>query len=907
MNLSQNLCIISHATAGRKKLDDIGRRMNKPRLLVVLLLLAPASLLLANSGVSGKTGLDSIRVDLQAQNLPLREALQNLVAQAGLPIIYHDAMLQDVEVSCQCRNVTLREALMTLLQATPLAFEVTKDGQIVIVRRKVNLKGYIKAAETGEALPYASVIIKGTAWGAASNVDGYFVFVNVPAGRCTLQASCIGYEPLAQPVTLLSSQETFIVSMKPQVLQGAAVAVTAEHLQTMETGPELGAVRMAPQQIARLPAVGDADVFRSLQLLPGISSVSDVTSGLYVRGGTPEQNLVLFDGMTVYHLDHLFGFTSAFNSEAIKDVRVFKGGFPAKFGGRVSGIVELTGKTGSYDKFQTGLTFNLLSGSGIVQVPISGRGAWLLSYRRSYTDYIQSGLYNDIYRAVTGANPSSGPRPGGASPPPTSPATNSTDFYYYDVISKLSYSLPGRDILALSFYNSEDRLDQSQNFGTLASSHEPPHADSMRAQASLQDHTDWGNIGASAKWSRVWNDRLYSSLLAAYSIYNSQSLGALEFGNMGAKEGTRSSSSENNEVRDFSLQWENEWHASSRHRVEFGLEWSRTNINIAFTANDTVNVLQRHDEAAQADLYLQDTWKMLAPLELTIGVRAIHYAPTQKFYGEPRVSFKLPLAGGFWLKGAWGEYHQFVNRITNDNVLNGNRDFWLLADESLAPSFAEHKIMGMAYENRDYLFEAEAYHKNLEGVAEFSRRFRHPPEAKDEKLFFLGTGVARGLELLAQKKNGKVNGWASYTLARVDYTIPPLNQGAPFPADQDRRHEIKLAGNYAPGKWHLAATWMFASGAPYTAPLNGPNGNSAEGGGKKNGSRLPAYHRMDLSCARQFALARLVWQAGISIFNLYDRQNVVRREYVLNANPVIVREVTTLGFTPAIAVSVNFK
>ncbi|HEX9653241.1 MAG TPA: TonB-dependent receptor, partial [bacterium] len=255
------------------------------------------------------------------------------------------------------------------------------------------------------------------------------------------------------------------------------------------------------------------------------------------------------------------------------------------------------------------------------------------------------------------------------------------------------------------------------------------------------------------------------------------------------------------------------------------------------------------------------------------------------------------------LKGAYGEYHQFVNRITNDDALNGNRDFWLLAGERLAPNFAEHKILGLTYENRHFLFDIEAYHKNLEGVAEFSQRFHRPPGSPAEELFFLGDGAAQGIEFMAQKKIGKLNGWASYTLAEVEYRIPELNGGEAFPAKQDRRHEVKLVGNYCLAKWNFAATWVLNSGAPYTAPVSGGAGML----GDKNANRLPAYHRFDISCSRQFTFTDLNWEVGLSIFNLYDRRNVLRREFVLNANSVSVRDLTTLGLTPTVTLRVNLK
>ncbi len=854
-----------------------------------------------------RTNLDSIRVNLDVEKVALREALQNLIAQTKLQIVYHDGLVKGLTVSCVCYGVTLRQALEELLKPTPLTYQAMPDGQIVILKRRVNLKGYVKAAASGETLPYAHVALRCASHGSLANVEGYFVLVNVPAGLCTLRVSYIGYETLDVPVRLVDGKETIAVSMQQHALRGKEVTVTAENVQTMQVAEEPAQVRFAPGQISRLPSAGEADVFRALQLLPGISGVNDGSSGLYVRGGTPDQNLVLFDGMTIYHVDHFFGFISAFNTEAIKDVRVFKGGFPAKFGGRTSSIVELTGKSGRCDRFQAGAGLNLLSGSVLVQAPIANRGAWLFSARRSYTDFIKSDLYDKIYGAITrqnrsgnGSNPASN---GNGTPVRPQAITANPDFYYFDLNGKLTYSLAGGDRLSLSFYHGNDYLDQSQNLSELPLPNAGP--------AATENLTEWGNTGASANWSRVWSDGFYSSLLAAYSSYTSASRRGLNADAAQNPAARAFSSTEKNEVRDATLRLDHEWQVHQAHRLEFGAWLARTNVQVNFTANDTVDILRRDEAAEQYAFYLQNKWQVFRPLELTLGLRATRYEPTQKTYYEPRAALRLPLPGGLALKGAWGEYRQFVNRITNENVLEGNRDFWLLADKQLQPSFAEHKILGAAYENQNYVLEAEAYHKNLAGVAEFSQRFRRSPEAGPENLFFLGNGVAKGIEFLAQKKSGKLHGWASYTRAQVQYRIFPFNHGAPYPASQDRRHEIKLVGNYQLGKWNLAATWAFASGAPYTAPenltlLEGSSRSDIDAGGK-NSSRLPAYHRMDLGFSRAFNSAWLDWNFGLSIFNLYDHKNVWYREYLLNPNPALVREVTTLGFAPTVTLQVNLK
>jgi hypothetical protein len=222
----------------------------------------------------------------------------------------------------------------TLLLLLIVLFAPAKSFVFAQQAEKVNLKGYVKDEKSGETLPYANVSLKGTNLGTASNVSGYFVLVNVPAGLCTLRVSYIGYETVELPVQAKKDLAALTIKMKAIIIEGEEVEVTAEKLQTMEVSETVSELRMSPKEIAKLPAIAEVDIFRSLQLLPGISAVNDGNAGLYIRGGTPDQNLVLFDGMTIYNVDHFFGFISAFNADAVKDVRVFKGGFPAKFGGR---------------------------------------------------------------------------------------------------------------------------------------------------------------------------------------------------------------------------------------------------------------------------------------------------------------------------------------------------------------------------------------------------------------------------------------------------------------------------------------------------------------------------------------------------------------------------------------------
>ena len=283
--------------------------------------------------------------------------------------------------------------LLTLLPSRGLRAQSPVD------RGRYDISGYVRDAETNEALPYANIVIVGTSKGAATNQDGYFVIVNPPADTCRLRITYVGFatrEILIDPRR--PSQRNPLILLNRQTIELEGLTVETEVPPIMEVVGEPSQIAVSPEEIAVLPNMGEVDLFRSFQLMPGISGVSDGSAGLFVRGGTPDQNLILFDGMTIYHVDHFFGLFSAFNADAVKDIRVYKGGFPAEFGGRTSSVVNMTGKTGDETGINYGGGINLLSGHGVVEGPLGKAGTFLVSFRRSYTDIIRSSLYDKRVR-----------------------------------------------------------------------------------------------------------------------------------------------------------------------------------------------------------------------------------------------------------------------------------------------------------------------------------------------------------------------------------------------------------------------------------------------------------------------------------------------------------------------------
>jgi len=795
---------------------------------------------------------------------------------------------------------------------------------------KQDIKGYVRDTETSEALPFANVLLKGTSLGAATNTDGYFVIVNAPLDKCTLQVKYIGYATKEVEIENVKGKDkTLTIELERVVIELDGITVEGE-VQTVDATEKVSQVVMAPQELLVLPNIGEVDIFRSLQLLPGISGVSDGSSGLYVRGGTPDQNLILFDGMTIYHVDHFFGMFSAFNADAIKDIRVYKGGYPAEFGGRISSVVNLTGKTGDAYNTRYGAGINLLSANGVLEIPLHDMGSMLFSMRRSYTDVVKSSLYNSLFDFISGDQNSSQPafsvgRNMGKGGRNLAMVDENPDFYFYDINSKITLNPTSRDIFALSFYRGKDNLDQSQELGGSQFGFRGQGGSSFFADEGLtrlrEEYTTWGNTGVSAKWSRKIHDRFYSNFLVSYSSYFSTYDRNQGFttdptttdDSLNFFRGIRTASEEDNEVQDLTLRLDNEWHLTNTHDLKIGLGLSRFDSRYLATMNDTTSLLGREADANQAFLYLQDVWSITPVWELTAGIRGNYYSKTGSNYLEPRAAMIYHFTENIKLKGAWGQYHQFINRITNENVLEGSRDFWILADEELEPNFAEHYIAGASYENNDYLFDIEGYYKDLDNLVEYTRRVVRPNvlDMSRTRGFFQGTGSAKGVEFLLQKKTGRLTGWLGYSLAKVEYDFPELNNGNSFPATHDRTHEINLVGKYSIGNWNLSATWVYATGKPYTAPesqyyielLDG-NSQSYIHVSDKNGYRLPDYHRLDASISRNFYTDSNKFVLGFSIFNLYNNKNIWYRQYDLDTQPVTVTDVKMLGITPTVYLQV---
>ena len=492
-----------------------------------------------------------------------------------------------------------------------------------------SIQGTVRDAEK-LPLPGVLVSLKGTSFSVVTDDYGNYRLSGVPGGTWSLTASLSGFETSERTVELAPGQRVTL-EIELQVAQlNYEVTVKYDVPKLMDASQNIGVVSIAPAQIANLPSLGEKDIFRSLQLMPGISASNEASAGLYVRGGTPDQNLVLFDGFTVYDVDHFYGIFSAFNARAVENITMHKGGFEAKYGGRISSVLELDGRSGNNEEVAIGGGASLLSYNGYTEVPISRKASALFAGRRSFQSPLSDRIRNSYNVNQSPGGPGGGPGGGG-------PMAVQPDSTFYDVNARLTYNLSRRDRFFVSLYNGQDNLDSSREMSLPGG-----FGDQTRPiSGKITNLSRWGNTGVSLNWSHQWFQSLNSSLTLAHSRYfkvrdRSSSMTIVD-PDTDEETTTERGSGENNRLTDYTVSLDNALSLGHSHLIEFGLRSTRNAINYDFRMNEADAGMNRSQIGSHHSLYLQDRWLSIGRLTLTPGLRATYYDRSKRTYLEPRL------------------------------------------------------------------------------------------------------------------------------------------------------------------------------------------------------------------------------------------------------------------------------
>ena len=769
---------------------------------------------------------------------------------------------------------------------------------------QVTLSGYIEEDGSGERLPYSNVYISDIEVGASANENGFFTIIGDIKSGMTLKASYVGYKTISIILTNEIIDNNLEISLIPLTSTLNEVVVSTESSKFLQASTEISKHKLSVQQLSLMPSIGEVDIFRSLQLLPGVSATNENSSGLYIRGGEPHENLVLLDGIKVYNVDHFFGFFSAFNADAIKSVELYKGAFPSKYGGRLSSVIDLAGKVGSFNEIKGTANINLLSASGSIEVPFLKKFSFFAAGRRSFTDILQTSFFDKIFDQFD-------PNDDIENLDPWVPKFN-----FYDFNAKISYKPTKDDLITFSFYRGQDDLKETSdtkryqfpNFGDI---------DKIEINGDLDRISRWGNSGYSFKWSRQWNPKFYNSFNVSFSeFYNYQDDSYFVQAIIPDIDSVIFDFStildQDNTVQDFTARYDGELISGKNNKFEFGLEFTNSNVDYLFLRDDTTTIIDTRQVSDLFSSYISYDLKSVKNLNLKVGLRASRYELTNKNYFSPRFQLYYKIFKNIKIKLGYGIHNQFVKQIIGENVTSRSRDFWQLSDDDdINVGESTHYIAGLSYENNSWLFDTEFFYKDIKNITEFSLRFQN---TNLNSLFFNGSGTVKGFETLLQKKVDKYTGWVSYTYLDTENIFPLLNDGNPFPAPNTQKNEFKIFNNYELNGWNFSVNFIYGSGKAFTEPsynynitlLDDSNLNFI-GVGPKNGSLLPDYHRLDLSIHHIFNINNTTkGDVGLSVFNLYNNLNVWYYEYSFDQRPYVRQTKSYLGIVPNISFKLTF-
>ncbi|MCI4651072.1 TonB-dependent receptor [Phaeodactylibacter sp.] len=730
-------------------------------------------------------------------------------------------------------------------------------------QEKYVLSGYVKDAATGETLIGAAVAVADSAGlGTVTNAYGFYS-LELPAGTHRLRFSYVGYAGEEATVTL-NEAKRLNVELTEESVELQEVVVKARPDDANVKSTEMGTVGLQMDNVKKLPALmGEVDVLKTIQLLPGVLSAGEGNAGFYVRGGGPDQNLVLLDEAVVYNPGHLLGFFSVFNADAIKNTTLIKGGMPAQYGGRLSSVVDIQMKEGNDREYAMEGGIGLVASRVTFEGPIvEERSSFIVSARRTYAlDLAQPFLNNTSFAG--------------------------TNYYFYDLNAKANYR-----------FSDEDRLYFSTYFGR----------DVLQFRSNARDFNfdmPYGNATATLRWNHLFSDKLFMNVSAIYNDYDFGFSGGQGDFRIGLESG----------VRDWNGKVDFEYFPNPKHHLRFGANYTYHRLTPSLaTATNGEEVFGNEGEiryAHESAVYLADEMKIGSGIRLNAGLRvsaftqlgpytskqdSTEYAagePVKTYIGvEPRLAATFYLNAVSSLKAGVTVANQYLHLVSNSTSTLPT-DIWMPSSEIIKPQIGVQYALGYFRNFEDNRYEAsvEIYYRDLYNQIDFRENYVDDVANDLEEEFVFGQGRAYGLELFLQKKKGRFTGWIGYTLSRTERIFPDINNGNPYPAIYDRRHDLSVVANYTLSKkWEFGGAFIFGTGNAYTPVqrLYFIDQFPVQEYGPRNSARLQDYHRVDFSATytpKPDSKARFRSSWNFSVYNAYSRQNPFFIYYDFESDP----------------------
>lgn len=844
------------------------------------------------SGLQAQTNrVDETRmVTLNMQKVSVREILDEIQKQTGVTFSYESSLLSGLQkTTFRADDEALTDCLTRLFANLPVVYKMT--GNVVVLKRKpkqVTVSGFVRDKRSAESLIGASVYEAHSRVGTASNNFGFFS-LTLPPGNITIRSSYIGYTSHQHILNGLERDTVLTIELEPSAsLQEVVITGQSNDKQSV-LSTQMGALEINQQTIRSTPVMfGEADIIKTLQLTPGVSAGTEGTAGMYVRGGNVDENLFLIDGNPVYQINHIGGIFSAFNPEAISGMDFFKSGFPSRYGGRLSSVVDVHTKEGNMKEYHGSASIGLISGNLNFEGPIiKDRTSFNIGLRRTWLDVLSA-------PAVAIANKIT-----------KKDGTRLRARYaFHDLNLKVNHIFNDRSRMYLSLYNGNDVLKGGSTDFPDQDSDNNYNYDS---DLSLR----WGNIMATAGWTYVFNNRLFGKVSGVFTRYHSRLRNTEHdvVGNEGDEDYSDSfrENETNTGITDFGLRTSFDYLPASAHHIRFGGDYlvhrfhPEYNRSVAYEKNEETSVEIGQEFANdllwghEAGVYAEDDWTLSSAVRLNAGLRFSLFNVQGKTYTglEPRVSLRWLLDDNLSFKASYSRMNQYVHLISN-SFISLPTDAWMPVTRKLKPLISDQVSAGFYYNlNKEYNFSVEGYYKTLDNLLEYRDGHTFTPSFVNwEDKLTAGEGRSYGAEFMVRKETGRTTGWVGYGLSWSDRQFDELNQGARYPARFDNRHKLNIVVMHKISpKVELSAAWSYASGNHVTLSLenyyeNGTgsptnNDNRYMGASEsidyyegRNNYQLPAYHRLDLGIKiyRPKKKGRMgIWT--VSIYNVYSRMN----------------------------------
>ena len=760
---------------------------------------------------------------------------------------------------------------------------------VITCAENFTISGYIRDKASDEAIIGATVLDRQSGKGCTTNEYGFYT-LTIPSANTNIQYSYVGFEP--QNISFRLHQDTTINISLLSNTTLKELNVTAAQKMFGAEGSQMSAVQVAVEQIKAMPSIGgESDVIKSLQLLPGVQGGTEGSSGMYVRGGSPDENLLLLDGVPIYNVNHLFGFFSAFNADAVKSVTLYKGSFPARYGGRLSSVVDVRTNDGDMYHYKGNFSIGLISSKFQVEGPLwKGHTSFNISGRRTYADLLIQPALALIGRESDMENTNAG-------------------YYFYDVNAKLTHKFSDRDRLQASFYMGDDLIYANIR---EAMSETTDSWSRNRSEQWMKTRWKWGNIVGSLRWNHIINQQMFLSTSVNYTQYRydmglgieqKQLIYSLNSDKLLDEQGISVGASYNSGINDISAKTELDYSPIAGHNLKIGLGYTfhtyrpgvtTTQLNYFMDeSNNVSNDTTYGDQnifSHETVLYAEDEMTLGSRVKMNLGLHYSTYTVDHKFYHslQPRLSFRLKLYDGLSLKTGYAYMNQYVHLLSNNNISLPS-DLWIPITSKVPPEKVHQVSLGLFYDLRDWAtFSVEGYYKHTDNIIEYRDGATFFGSTSNwENKVAVGKGWSYGVEFLAQRSVGNFTGWVAYTWSRSERLFDQegniINNGKKFRSKYDREHDISITAAYKIRWWvDVSATWVFSTGSFGTLPLTkyygiDPHGNllTQDYISSRNNYQYENYHRLDLGINFHYHghFPNLMHTWNISAYNAYNRMN----------------------------------